>query len=294
MSFDYEKFQIDLIKCNSNEDLESSRFYFSYGDLGAIMGRIVNYYGLKFGNEGLWINLIENTLDKEKSIDMTKIFGKILLTKNSKEICNFLELDFNKWNDGFSNRKQICDWIISSKYFKKEIFYDLNYDHRKRLSIRQFYKEFLEYIDININIITKVNNLESEIKINLQNIAINFFKKEDELNKIVENNKLLEIRRNKFNGKILIDLGINEKELGKIILNFKNFIKNEFSKTFEEYVDEIHMYVLNNKEGNEEWINLKMANWLPRNYTNEYVWSYAHLQKREEIDPINIIKNLFE
>lgn len=65
-------------------------------------------------------------------------------------------------------------------------------------------------------------------------------------------------------------------------------------KLFEDYVDEIHMYVINNKEGKEDWISLKMTNWLPRNYTNEYIWSYAHLQRKEELDPIDFIKNLFE
>lgn len=54
MSFDYDNFQIDFIVCNTCETLNSSQFYFSNSDLWAIIGRIVNYYGIKFGHYGLW------------------------------------------------------------------------------------------------------------------------------------------------------------------------------------------------------------------------------------------------
>ena len=238
MSFDYDKFQIDLIKCHSQEDLDSSRFYFSYGDLGAILGRIVNYYGIKFGHEGLWINLIDNTINSDSDINMTKIIGKLELTKSPKNVCEFLSLDYNKWVDKFSSKKEIFDWILTSKYFKKEIFFNLNYDHRRRLSLRPFYKEFLDYIEVSINEITKVNNLDSEIKINLQNHAIEYFDKKKEVLILLENIKLIEERRNKFNGKLLLEIGIKDKELGKIIMEFKIFIKNKFNKTFEEFLDE--------------------------------------------------------
>jgi hypothetical protein len=65
-------------------------------------------------------------------------------------------------------------------------------------------------------------------------------------------------------------------------------------KMLEKYVDEIHMYVLNNKEGKDDWIKIAMHNWIPHNYLNENIWSYAHLQKKEMIDPIEIFKTLFE
>jgi hypothetical protein len=238
MSFDYENFQIDFIKCDSHEDLISSQFYFSYGDIGSIIGKIVNHYGLKFGHEGLWINLISNTINKDEEINMTKITGKIILTKNSQEICKYLGLNFEKWKNGFLSKKEIFDWIIESKYYKKETFHNLNYDHRKRLSLRPFYKEFLDYIKVNINEVSICNSKYSELKINLQEEAIIYFNKHNDVNKLVEYNKLLETRRNKFNGLMLIELGIINKELGKIISIFKNFIKDKFNKNFEEWLDE--------------------------------------------------------
>ena len=242
MSFDYDNFQIDFIKCKSKENLEMAKFYFSNGDMGSIIGRIINYYGLKFGNSGLWLNLIEDTFSNENNINATKIFGRIDLTNKPMEICKFLNLDYNKWFNGFKDKKEIFDWIISCKYYKREIFFSLNYEHRQRMYIRPFYKEFLEYINVSVHDIIKVNSFDSEIKINIQNEVIKYFAKEDELQKIIELNKLHEIRKNKFNGKILIDLGIKDKKIGKIISEFKIFINNKYNKSFEEWIDD------NNKE----------------------------------------------
>jgi dihydrofolate reductase len=50
----------------------------------------------------------------------------------------------------------------------------------------------------------------------------------------------------------------------------------------QEYVDEIHLYVVNDSIGKEEWISLDMHEWIPKNHKNENVWSYAHLAKRPE------------
>ncbi len=49
----HSDFQIDMIRCTP-ENYEMSKFYLSYGDLGGILGRICNAYGLKFGSDGLW------------------------------------------------------------------------------------------------------------------------------------------------------------------------------------------------------------------------------------------------
>ena len=67
-------------------------------------------------------------------------------------------------------------------------------------------------------------------------------------------------------------------------------------KQLEDYVDEIHLYVLNNKEGSEPWIRWTMAEWNPLGYKNENIWSYAHLIKKEKPTPeaYNVDKYLFD
>jgi hypothetical protein len=51
-SFDYDNFQIDLIKSVSIADFNSKMFYYSYGDVGPLIGKITNFYNIKFGD---WI-----------------------------------------------------------------------------------------------------------------------------------------------------------------------------------------------------------------------------------------------
>ena len=41
-------FQLDFLNMGTYEHIEMGRFYFSYGDIGSILGRICNYWGLKF------------------------------------------------------------------------------------------------------------------------------------------------------------------------------------------------------------------------------------------------------
>jgi len=59
----YKDVQIDFILCNSIELFNSSLFYFSYNDLGNLLGRIYHKFGIKFGHDGLFY--IYNYLGKK-------------------------------------------------------------------------------------------------------------------------------------------------------------------------------------------------------------------------------------
>lgn len=52
-------------------------------------------------------------------------------------------------------------------------------------------------------------------------------------------------------------------------------------KQLENCVDEIHMYIANNKDGTEDWISIDMNKWTPTNFKNEGIWSYALLIKKK-------------
>lgn len=45
------------------------------------------------------------------------------------------------------------------------------------------------------------------------------------------------------------------------------------------YLDEIHLYVLNNHLGSEPWIKLNMKDWKPLSYVSKKTWSYANMEK---------------
>ncbi len=260
-----EYFQIDFIKCTN---MSMDKFYYSYGDLGGIIGRISKYYGLTFGNEGLYLYLYSQTVDEyvnksnidiKKDIDTTFNFGKIFLSDNPKDICEYLGFDYNIWENGFyinndvveiNDKEKIFEWVKNSKLFSEDIFRTLNYQHRRRFNLRPFYQNFVEYIFKKDNqiqesfqsseifeIIKNTNYDENEIKHNYQLASIEYFGKIPELELLIRNHNLNKERNGKFNGHILIDLGVEQKTIGMVIKNFKTYIVNEYSVDFNIWLD---------------------------------------------------------
>lgn len=212
-------YQIDFNHCSDDNLLSMFKFYFSYGDLGGIIGRLASYYCLKFGQNGLYLNLLDDTLKRYQShsqynedefnkSDIHSTKGVIILTSEPKLICEYLDLDWNKYTSGFSSNIEIYDWICKSKLFNPDIYVRLNNQHRKRYKIRPFYQEFRNYI---LNNDPVLNASESELTINYQLEALIHFNKINELDKIIEEHNIKQKNKSKFNGKILIDLGIEPK-----------------------------------------------------------------------------------
>ena len=79
ISFDYDDFQIDMIKC---ENIEFCKFYFSYGDFGNLIGKILKKYEYTFGHHCLSL-IFENT--------------KVVLTTDANEFCKFINIEYEKW-----------------------------------------------------------------------------------------------------------------------------------------------------------------------------------------------------
>eukprot|EP01038_Epipyxis_sp_PR26KG_P014592 gene14592-19593_t len=85
--------QIDLIFCDSIENWKILEFYFSYGDVGGLLGRILNYYGIKIGHKGLYLNLLNDTLQAYQfSLNNMKSKTSFESDNNSNEIL----LDLNQ------------------------------------------------------------------------------------------------------------------------------------------------------------------------------------------------------
>ncbi len=255
-----EYFQVDFIKC---KNISVSKFYFSYGDLGAIIGRITSNYGLTFGSDGLWINLLSDTISKfsqkynidvkykkiTNTTDLTNSnenpvpnynFGKLFLSNDPIVICKYLDLNYEIWTRGFESSEDIFDWVCNSSWFKLEIFHSLNYCHRKRFILRPFYQKFIHYIfksetDNPIDIIKCAN--EGETRINNQLDAIEHFNLIGDLeNIIIKHNKNID-QYEKFNGNILLQMGIEHKSLGSFIKTFKNYIFNKYNLQFDSWIE---------------------------------------------------------
>jgi len=231
ISFDYDAFQIDMIKATC-EDFESKKFYFGYGDLGCILGKMVNFYKLKFGCQGLWIN-IEKTIDGEP-LGLTRDVGKdFILTTKPTEFCNFFDLDYSKRREGFNTQKEMFDWICSSKYFIKGIFQIENMADRDRMETRKVYQNFMSYIWKD-----KIDTTKPK-RIYLQKYALQYFNKQKEFDNLIKQVKVLEERKAKYNGKIFIEFGLSGKIIPVKMKEFENMIEVKTSKTFYEWLDSV-------------------------------------------------------
>ncbi|UJR13591.1 hypothetical protein I4U23_000604 [Adineta vaga] len=141
-SFDVEQFQIDFILV-PQEQFDNAIVYFSYSDLGGLIGNICHKIGLKYGIQGLWMNV------HTKEFDPTTTSTKLTLSTNVQEIFAFLGYDYERYMKGFENDKEFFQWIIEGKYFRRYYFNDdqLNHAHRQRTSKRPIYIKFVAFLN---------------------------------------------------------------------------------------------------------------------------------------------------
>jgi len=207
LSFSYhlendDYFQIDLIKTNH---FDSALFYFSYGDLGNILGRITKKYNLTFGIDGLW-TIYNNE--------------RIMLIDDPEKLCKFLDLDYNKWKIGFTNNTEIFDWIICSKFFDCEYFKldNLNNTYKHRYLTRPFFQKFIDYIkDKNIN------NNQPKLSVEEYIIMFDKLKEKEEIdNKL----NIIKLHQTKYSGSIFLNF-LKPKDINKYKDAFRTFISNK-------------------------------------------------------------------
>ena len=127
--------QIDFI-ITPDSEIEAAYNYFSYNDLGNLMGRIAHKFDTKYGQDGL--RFVYRTEGK--------VLGEIKLSTDPVEICKFLGLkDFREAK--LESLLDIFEYVRSSKYFNP-FMYDmdeLNKINRDRNKKRKTYMSFLDY-----------------------------------------------------------------------------------------------------------------------------------------------------
>ena len=252
LSFSYkineiDYFQIDLIKVMN---IDMGQFFYGYGGCGLIIGNILKKNNLTFGQNGLWINY-ENY--------------KIILSDNAQEICNFIQLDYNKWKNGFNNKKELFDWIIKCKYFNKDYFNPEKFNHqcKKIYEKRIYFKQFVDYI-LNSEQITS-EQITSEqitpeqitpeqitpIKLSILDYII-IFNKQNEKDNIDNIIYLHKLYQEKFNGRMFIEY-IDATKINEYKNKFKKYIS--INQDFNTYLikndiefinNEIKIFLLNN------------------------------------------------
>lgn len=138
MSFVYKELQVDIIS-TLPEEYHTSLSYFSYNDLGNLIGKIYHKFGLKYGHGGLCLPVR----------DGDNKFAEVVISRNMDKIFGFVGLDYGKFLKGFVNLQDVFDFVISSRYFSPELFSfeNMNSIARIRDRKRATYNAFLKYID---------------------------------------------------------------------------------------------------------------------------------------------------
>jgi hypothetical protein len=227
ISFDYKELQVDLIHV-PEEEYDTNLMYFSYNDLGNLIGRLAHRLGLKYGQQGMWF---ENSF-KGKNI------GSVSVSTDYPKIFKFLDLDYDRYQQGFDELTDIFDFVIKSKYFNASMyqFETLNKINRDRNKKRKSYTTFLDYISKFE--IKGYTFLEADETLSL---VKNYFPEADIEYQIrtleYKETKKLYLKA-KFNGGELIRrFGIVNKELGGILENFKAFIGLETDRMYFNWVE---------------------------------------------------------
>lgn len=213
--------QIDLIKVSN---FNMAKFYFSYGDLGNIVGRMTKKHDLTLGHEGLW-----TTYEMER----------VMLFTDPEPICKFLNLNYEKWRNGFKTKKELFNWYTSCKYFERSIFTyeNLNYYYKHRYNTRPQFKEFMDYIE-KLPYIWELEKRETVID------YLNMFNKIKEKEEIDKKIAIQKLHHEKFSGKVFM-LYVEPKKINDYKKRFKEYISTYFD--FDEWLNNNDVLFINKK-----------------------------------------------
>ena len=139
LSFEYKECQVDLIVTDPS-DMQSSFQYFSYNDLGNLIGRVAHCMGLKLGHDGLTYKY----MGAERYV-----FKEIELLKNWKDILPVLGYNYERYEKGFNTLQDIFEFVVSSPFFNKSIYALENRNNaaRTRDAKRKTYTDFLLWLE---------------------------------------------------------------------------------------------------------------------------------------------------
>ncbi len=134
-----DKYQIDFIFADT-EYYNFSYNYHSWNVLSSLLGIISRMLGVKIKQEGLFYTVY----CKSRKVD-------ILITTNFYEVLKLLDYDINLYKKGFNSPEDIFNFVMTSKYYNRSLFYFENRSQntRSRDIKRDLYVKFIEYIKSN-------------------------------------------------------------------------------------------------------------------------------------------------
>lgn len=107
LHFNYQGYQVDVIEIDESM-LQLARFCYYYGDTDMIVGFWLRNLGLHFGLGGLTCCVLGTY--------------KVNLSQDLRAIVQFLDLDYESWEQGFETQEEMFRYLASSKYFRPYLF----------------------------------------------------------------------------------------------------------------------------------------------------------------------------
>ena len=275
---DFQEAQVDFMLASSLKNLEYQYFYMSHSDFGSILGQICSQLGYTLTISDLRIKIYYDN-------DPSKICSQMVLTESPREICKFLDYDYDELMKGFDSKIDFFDFMLSSKYVQAKFFdttESFNYTHRKRATKRPTYMQFMDYVKDQYENhgkfqeeerLRNLAEMESYSVDEIQNyraknkrVAAKYFGKLDEYDqKLADFEKML-LLKEKFSAKTVLKyIPIFEKKitenkkngriLGEFVIVFKKKWSEEWLLTASE--DEIRhqvVFLWHDFKGTVEWI----------------------------------------
>jgi hypothetical protein len=182
---------------------------------------LAHQLGVKLGHDGL--SYVWRT--------GTYMFREIVILKDWEKILEVLDLDPEKFYNGFDSLEQIFEYVVSSKFFNKDIFAfeNMNNYARVRDKKRKTYTTFLEWI--------KEKDLPNYRRVENKSIFLPYLFSvipgfQETYDKVNAEWYRATVYKSKFNGDIVREVtGLENKELGHFMRYLRE--KNIFT---EEYV----------------------------------------------------------
>lgn len=244
ISFLYKQFQIDLIFVSPISH-EYSKNYFSWNDLGNLIGRLSKKLGFKHGHQGL--------MYVQRDGDV--VLKNHMLSYDYLTIVKILELDVEKFKQGFNNTLEMFEWLSKSPYFDPEVFKfeNLNHINRVRDRKRKVYNDFLNWclsFERPADVVVK----EPPLKHLREKFVLELFPEfKSEVYTLYLDVAIKRAVAQKFNGKVVMKLvpELSGKELGGFLEYYKQSVdmfipyvlnvkqeelEEDILKTYQEYI----------------------------------------------------------
>jgi len=215
-SFPYKGFQFDFIKM-PKEHFQTALDYYSWNDLGNLIGRAFHSIGVKYGHTGLEY-VIRAELFGGAS---TQVLNVVPLSTDTDTILRFGGYDPEKFKKGFDTLVEIFEFAASGRFFNpaKFSYENLNYINRTRDRKRATYQQFVAWM-ADTNVAGQL--LHEDKRLYLATIGDAFPNLPPALLAAEEKYQNQQIIYSRFNGMLVSEwTGLTGKELGSVMATYK-------------------------------------------------------------------------